>query len=92
MNRMKHGLGYTQGVVVSGDGNNGGLTLLWKPSIKVEVRKFVRWYIDALWIVEIIGMFGGLRGSMVTLKQVKWRKHGLFWSHLVGLVMCHGSA
>jgi len=48
MNRVKHELGYTQGVAISSEGNSGGLALLWKPSTRVEVRKYSRWCIDTL--------------------------------------------
>lgn len=46
MNGMKYGLGYSQGVAVSSNGKSGGLSLLWKPSIKVHVCVCNRWYIN----------------------------------------------
>ena len=47
INKLKHELGYTQGIAVSSNGNCGGLALLWKPESKVEIHKFSKWYIDA---------------------------------------------
>lgn len=48
MNRLKHELGYSQGIDVSSDGNSGGLALLWKLETLVNVLMCSRWYIDAL--------------------------------------------
>ena len=38
---------YNQGLVVSSDGQSGGLALLWKPGTQVHVKNFSSWSIDA---------------------------------------------
>lgn len=41
-------MSYTQGLVVSSGRASGGLALLWKRELKVDVWGLSHWYIDAL--------------------------------------------
>lgn len=47
LNAKKQNWDYNQGLVVSNEGQSGGLALLWKPGTKVHVKNFSRWFIDA---------------------------------------------
>ena len=46
MTRKKFFLGFTNGLVVLNDGNEGGLALLWKKDITVDVQTFGPWHIN----------------------------------------------
>ena len=48
MSNIKNSLGFTQGLVVPIEGKSGGLALLWKPEVKVDIRSSSRWHIDAV--------------------------------------------
>ena len=48
MSNIKNSLGLTQGLAVPSVGKSGGLALLWKPEIKVEIQTFSHWHIDAV--------------------------------------------
>ena len=37
MSNIKNSLGFTQGLVVPSEGKSGGLALLWKPDVKMDV-------------------------------------------------------
>lgn len=47
MTRKKYALGFTEGLVVASNGSKGGLALLWKKDIMVDVQTFGPWHIDA---------------------------------------------
>ena len=47
LNDKKQHWDYNQGLVLSSDGLNSDLALLWKPEIKVHVQIFSQWFIDA---------------------------------------------
>ena len=48
MFNIKNSLGLTQGMIVPSEGKSGGLSLLWKPNVKVDVQPFSRRHIDAI--------------------------------------------
>ena len=47
LNAKKQYWDYNQGLVVSSNGQSGGLALLWKPGTQVHVQNFSRWFINA---------------------------------------------
>ena len=59
MTKKKYTLGFTKGLIVARNGSKGGLALLWKKEIMVDVQTFGPWHINA----EV----GGADGSR------KWR-------------------
>ncbi|KAL0000259.1 hypothetical protein SO802_019861 [Lithocarpus litseifolius] len=64
MSNIKNFLGLTQGLVVPSEEKSGGLALLWKPNVKVDVQSSSRWHIDA--VIDS----GGSNG--------KWRLRGFY--------------
>ena len=76
MTYKKYTLGFTEGLVVDSIGSKGGLALLWKKDVMVDVQKFGPWHIDA----EIGGndgsgrwRFTGFYGQPETSrKEEKW--------------------
>lgn len=50
MKEIQNSIGFTQGLIVSSEGQSGGLALLWKPEIIVNIMGYSKWFID----VEII--------------------------------------
>ena len=64
MTHKKYTLGFTEGLVVGSIGSKGGLALLWKKDVMVDVQTFGPWHID----VEI----GGNDGSG------RWRFTGFY--------------
>ena len=48
MARIKHKLDRQQGLVVPSDRHGGGLALLWKSSMKVDVQTYSPRHIDAI--------------------------------------------
>ena len=65
MSNIKHSLGLTQGMVVPSDGKSGGLALLWKPDVKMDVQTVSRWHINAfinsggsIGVWRLIGFYG----------------------------------
>ena len=47
MTKKKCTLGFTEGLVMASNGSKGGLALLWKKEIMVDVQTFEPWHIDA---------------------------------------------
>ena len=47
LNAKKQHWDYNQGLVISSDGQSGGLALLWKPGTQVQIKNFSGWFIDA---------------------------------------------
>ena len=47
MTHKKYTLGFTEGLVVGSIGSKGGLALLWKKDVMVDVQTFAPWHIDA---------------------------------------------
>ena len=64
MSNIKNSLGFTQGLVVPIEGKSGGLALLWKPEVKVDIRSSSCWHIDA--VIDSSGSNG------------KWRFTGFY--------------
>ena len=62
LNGKKQNWDYNQGLVVSSDGQSGGLALLWKPNTKVHVKTFSHWFIDTHVFCETTGMCWRLTG------------------------------
>ena len=50
MKEIQNSVSFTQGLIVPSEGRSGGLALLWKPEIVVDIRGYSKWFID----VEII--------------------------------------
>ena len=64
MTKKKFTLGFTEGLVVASNGSKGGLALLWRKEIMVDVQTFGPWHID----VKV----GGVDGTG------KWRFTGFY--------------
>ena len=64
MTKKKCTFGFIEGLVVASNGSKGGLALLWKKEIMVDVQTFGPWHIDA----EV----GGVDGTG------KWRFTGFY--------------
>ena len=47
MTYKKYTLGFTKGLVVGSIGSKGGLALLWKKDVMVDVQMLGPWHIDA---------------------------------------------
>ena len=47
MTNKKYTLGFTEGLVVGSIGSKGGLALLWKKDVMVDIQTFGPWHIDA---------------------------------------------
>ena len=48
MNKVKDKCNMKQGLIVPSEGKSGGLALLWKEEIKVEVQSYSQSHVDAL--------------------------------------------
>lgn len=88
MTRKKYALGFTEGLVVASNGSKGGLALLWKKDIMVDVQTFGPWHIDA----EVVGTnslgrwrFTGFYGQSKTSKREEIYR--VFWG---ALTLCLG--
>ena len=78
MTKKKFTLGFTEGLVVASNGSKGGLALLWKKEVMVDVQTFGPWHIDAeVGRVDGTGKwrFTGFIGNQI---QVGERRHGEF--------------
>ena len=64
MTKKKYTLGFIEGLIVASNGSKGGLALLWKKEIMVDVQTFGLWHIDAK-----VGRADGSR---------KWRFTGFY--------------
>ena len=64
MTKKKYTIGFTEGLVVASNGSKGGLALLWKKEVMLDVQTFGPWHID----VEV----GGADG------MGKWRFIGFY--------------
>ena len=78
MTKKKYTVGFTEGLVVASNDSKGGLALLWKKKVMVDVQTFGPWHID----VEVGGAdgtgkwrFTGFMGNRI---QVGERRHGEF--------------
>ena len=47
MKDIQSSIGFTQGLIVPSEGWSGGLALLWKPETCVNIRGYLKWFIDA---------------------------------------------
>ena len=47
MTKKKYTLGFTEGLVVGSNGSKGGLALLWRKEVRVDIQTFGPWHIDA---------------------------------------------
>ena len=47
MTKKKYTLGFTEGLVVGSNGSKGGLALLWRKEVRVDIQAFGPWHIDA---------------------------------------------
>ena len=78
MTKKKYNVGFTEGLVVASNDSKGGLALLWKKEVMVDVQTFGPWHID----VKVGGAdgtgkwrFTGFMGNRI---QVGERRHGEF--------------
>lgn len=46
MTNKKYMLGFIKGLIVASNGSKGGLALLWKKEVIVDVKTFGLWHID----------------------------------------------
>ena len=77
MTKKKYTLGFTKGLVVGSNGSKGGLALLWRKEVRVDIQTFGPWHID----VEVGGVTGtgtwrftGFYGQPDTSKREEtWR-------------------
>ena len=78
MTRKKYTLGFTEGLVMASNGSKGGLALLWKKYVMVDIQTFGPWHID----VEVGGTDGSgkwrFTGFMGNRMRVRGRRHGGF--------------
>ncbi|KAL0011082.1 hypothetical protein SO802_006190 [Lithocarpus litseifolius] len=77
MEGMKRKLGFLEGFIVPSAGQSGGLALLWKKNIKVDIISFTRWYIDVLILdyeVNEVWRLTGFYGQLDTrLREETWK-------------------
>ena len=48
MTKVKERIGFPNGLVVPSEGKSGGIALLWIKEVKVEIKSFSRFHIDAV--------------------------------------------
>lgn len=65
MERSKNRIGFANGLIVPSVGRSGGIALLWKREINLEVKSYTRYHIDAV-ILEADSGYG-------------WRLTGFYW-------------
>ena len=78
MTKKKFTLGFTEGLVVASNGSKGGLALLWRKEIMVDVQTFGPWHIDVKWEGLMEQGSGGSRDFMGNQKRVGERRLGEF--------------
>ena len=50
MKEIQNSIGFTQDLIILSEGRSGGLALLWKLETFVNIRSYLKWYID----VEVV--------------------------------------
>ena len=82
LNAKKQNWDYNQGLVVSSEGQSGGLALLWKPDTTVHVKKISRWFINAHVFCEMTRIFWRLTSFYGHLETSKRKETWTFLESL----------
>ena len=77
IDKKKANVGFINGLVVPSHGRSGGLALLWRKDISVDVRVIQTGILMPL-LLKVQGLNGGLPGSMEILRSIEGRSHGSY--------------